>query len=577
MRCRGLGLLLCTWIAGYVCLAAVKLPEPPPEPKLSSLHPFTGQRGTVMSAVLRGSGLQTATGVYTGHKGFTIEIEGSEAEPALTNTKNNAKNQVPIDLVRVRVRIAADAKPGWHLFRLITPRGLSNALPIYVSDQPVIAEPEGTHETPETAAALQPVPALLTGRLGQRGEVDYFTFDAAAGQTLTFEGISGLPSLGGPGGNANGFDPALSIYQPVGSWFDAKRVKRIAFNDEPLWVIGDLTNAHLVHTFETGGRYFLRVEAFSGQGGPDYSYQLKIRSGAVPPEPAPKTNAWDERAFERRLSASRLNELAERGGTAKDQKTAETYRGSADGTVVKLPATVEGALLAPGETHRAHFEIDSPQDIAFEVETPQTAPPLFNPIVRLLNAAGEEVATNVMAGRGACSGAMYKSIEAKTVVPLRNLGQYTVEVRETTSDLAEPGFRYRVMIRPQVPHIGDVKIEEDRVNLTPGDARTVRVMFDREENYRGAVVVMAESLPPGVEAAAGADFEPDKDPPANPGKRERYTPRTERSVVVLTAAADAAPMRQPQIARLVVRPVVDGKPGVVVATKEIPVMIVSKP
>ncbi len=570
---RGRGRSLCIWITASVCLAAVKLPEPPPEPKLSSLHPFTGQRGTVVPAVLRGTGLATATGVFTGHPAFTLEIEGSDTEPAAAN----AKSKVPIDLVRVRIRIAADAKPGWHLFRMVTPRGLSNALPVYVSDQAVAAEPEGAHESPETATGIQQVPALVTGRLGQRGEVDYYAFDAQAGQTLTFEAISGLPSLGGPGGNANGFDPALSIYQPLGSWFDSKRVKRIAFNDEPLWVIGDLTNAHLVHTFQTGGRYFLRVEGFSGQGGPDYSYQLKIRAGSVPPEPAPKTGAWEERTFERRLSAHRPNELAERGGAAQVQKAAETYRGSSEGPTVKLPATVEGALLAPGETHRARFHIESPQDIALEVETPETAPPLFNPIVRLLNAAGEEVATNIMAGRGACSGAMYKSIEAKTVIPLRNLGDYTVEVRETTSDLAAPGFRYRVMIRPQVPHLGDVKVEEDRINLTPGDARAVRVMFDREENYRGAVVVMAESLPPGVQAAAGADYEPDKDPPAHPGKRERYTPRTERSVVVFAAAPDAAPMRQPQVARLVVRPVVDGKPGAVVARKEIPVMVVSKP
>src|SRR5262249_39560340 len=208
------------------------------------------------------------------------------------------------------------------------------------------------------------------------------------------------------------------------------------------------------------------------------------------------------------------------------------------------------------------------------------APPLFNPIVRLLDATGEEVATNLFAGRGACSGALNKSLQAKTILPLREAGDYTVEIRDMTADLAGEDFRYRVQIRPQIPHIGQVNIDVDHLNLAPGDAKTVRVTFDREEDYRGAVAVLAESLPPGVQALAAADFEADKDPPSTIGKRERYTARGERAVVAFTAAADAAsmeqPMEQPQMARLVVRPIVDGKPGAVVASKQFPIMVIAK-
>ena len=72
---------------------------------------------------------------------------------------------------------------------------------------------------------------------------------------------------------------------------------------------------------------------------------------------------------------------------------------------------------------------------------------------------------------------------------------------------------------------------------------------------------------------SGADFEPDKDPPRFNGKRERYAPRTERSVVVFTAASDAAVMDLPQMVRMVVRPLTGGKPGAIVGTKLIPVMV----
>ncbi|MBI3694949.1 MAG: hypothetical protein HY238_08940 [Acidobacteria bacterium] len=526
-----------------------------------SVHPFTGQRGATFVATVRGNGLREATSVFLEHAPLTVAIEGTEAEPPNETT---AKSKTPFDLVHLRIQVAADAKPGRYPFRLVTPHGVSNALPIHITAYPVAAEPAGLHET-------------FNGRILRRGESDYYAFDVKAGETLTFEVISGLSSIGAPGGNAVGFDPSLTIFEPSGSWFDPKRINRVAFNDEPLWVIGRPTDAYLVHKFERAGRYLLRVEAFSGQGGPDYSYQLKIIPGEAPQDLPPARETWNERAFSRRLSAGRLNELAARGGTPQNQKSIETYRAGQDAPFFKLPGTLEGGLAEPGEAHRARFHLDGPQDIAIEVETPAAAPPLFNPIIRLLNAAGEEVATNVFAGRGACTGALNKSLQAKAIVPMREAGDYTVEIRDTTSDLAGPDFRYRVQVRPQIPHVGQVNIDADHINLRPGEAKTIRVIFDREEDYRGAIAVAAESLPPGIQALAGADFEPDKDPPLYRGKRERYTPRTEHSVVVFAASAGAVPMQQPQVARLVVRPVADGKPGAVVATKQFPVMVISKP
>jgi hypothetical protein len=421
---------------------------------------------------------------------------------------------------------------------------------------------------------VEKFPVVLSGQIARRGETDYYSFDAAAGQKLTFEAISGLPVAGAPGGNTGGFDPSLAVYEQSGSWFDSKRINRIAFNDEPLWVVGKPTGAYLIHSFEKGGRYLLRIEAFSGQGGPDYGYQIKITPGEAAQDVEPKDADWQERDFTRRLSANRLNELAERGGKAQDQKGIEIYNVK---SALKFPGTVEGGLTQAGEAQRTQFHLDGPQDIAIEVETPADTTPLFNPIVRLLGANGQEVATNVLASHDACTNEMSKSIQPKTVIPLRDAGDYTVEIRDTTPDHVAPGFRYRVQVRPQIPHVGQVRISDDHVNLSPGLVKTVRVIFDREEGYEGAVVVMAESLPPGVQALSGADFEPDKDPPSFQSKRERYTPRSERAVVVFTAAPDAAITTLPQIVQLVVRPVMDGKLGAVIGKKEIPITVVAKP
>ena len=474
------------WVLLSVAVSAVaapKIQDAPDDPKLISVHPFAGERGTTFTVTVRGNHLLAATAVFLDHAPLSATIEGAEAEPPdETIVKSSAKNKAPFELVRLRIQAAPDAKPGHYSFRLVTPHGISNALPLTICDLPISAEPSGSHEAPESAVHVGPVPALIAGRILHRGETDYYAFDAKAGQTLTFEALSGLPSTGGPGGNAVGFDPAISLYEPSGSWFDAQRVNRIAFDDEPLWNIGRPTDAYLVHTFPKAGRYLLRLEAFSGQGGPDYSYLIRVLPGDTPQTRGAGKVKSEEREFSRYLSGNRLNELAERGGLPQNQKGVETYRAApvpaAEAPLFKLPGTLEGGLTKPDETHRARFHLDGPQDIAIEVETPALAPPLFNPVVRLLNSSGDEVATNIFAGRGACNGEMSKSLQAKAIVPLRDAGDYTIEIRDVTADLADPGFRYRVQVRPQIPHVGQVKIEEDHVNLDSGrsqnHARAVR-------------------------------------------------------------------------------------------------------
>jgi hypothetical protein len=550
-------------IATIVCLPAAAQ-------SILSIHPFTGQRGTTFTATVRGSGLTGASSVVLGDAPFSVTIGQVAPEP---KELAGGRNKNPIDLVTLRVTVPETAKPGRYPIRLISKSGVSNALPLHIIDTPVAEEPPGSHDTQDQAVAVKAMPTVFSGRLAQRGEADFYSFHAEAGQTFTFSVNSGLPQIASAGSAATvpNFDPSLAVYEKGDSWFDANRLKRVAYNDEPMWVFGRVTDAHLVHRFEKAGDYLLRVEAFAGQGGPDYSYALKVAQGALPQDLPKASGGWDERSYTRKLDAERMSQLAARGGKNGKQPAIENYRAE-----LKLPGMIEGTLATPGETHRTKFRIDSPTDIAIEIETPAAAPPYFNPIVRLLDASGEEAATNIFAGKGACTGALSKSIQAKTIVPLRNTGEYTIEVRDAATDLNSPDFRYRILVRQQVAHLGRVRIDADAVNLKPGEAKTIRVMFDREEDYRGAVAIAPESLPPGISASVGADYEPDTDPPMNPGKRERYVPRTERAVVVISASADAQPMTEPQTIRLIVRPLADGKLGEKLLTKSLPVMVIAK-
>src|SRR5579872_7195753 len=282
------------WAVVGAVLSVAAGAQPRGDPRAISIHPFTGQRGTTFIATVRGSGLKGASAASIGKAPFTIAVEGTQAEPP---DDASGRNKGRMDLVKLRVEVPADAKPGRYSIRLITSNGISNALPLHIVDVPVLAEPAGEHDR-ESAVAIARLPVAYAGRLARRGEADYYSFHAEAGQVFTFEAISGFPQIAATGSAATvpNFDPALTIYEPAGSWFDPRRLNRIAYNDEPVWVFGKSTDAYLVHRFAKAGDYLLRIEAFAGQGGPDYSYALKIAPGSQPQDvTASGGKGWDER------------------------------------------------------------------------------------------------------------------------------------------------------------------------------------------------------------------------------------------------------------------------------------------
>src|ERR1041385_5445938 len=96
------------WAVGMlVCLPAFA--QPRGEPRAISIHPFTGQRGTTFIATIRGSALGGARSVTVGKAPFTVTVEGAEQE---AQVESSGRNRGRMDLVKLRVDVAADATPG---------------------------------------------------------------------------------------------------------------------------------------------------------------------------------------------------------------------------------------------------------------------------------------------------------------------------------------------------------------------------------------------------------------------------------------------------------------------------------
>lgn len=540
--------------------AAVLFAQPPAEPRLSSVFPLTVQRGQTVAATVRGVNLNGATALYFRDGGIRARVDKVESAP---DSPLPAGSKAPQpQLLHLELTIPPDLKPGPHKLRVMTPAGLSNEITVRVVDGPVAAE----------SGAQLPIPSVIAGRLTVSGEVDEFWIEARAGQAVTVQAISGSDTL----------DPAVGIYEPSGSWFDAKRLNRLAFNDEPLNFPGLSRDALLSYTFARAGRYCVRVQGFAGQGGPDAVYELRISDGQAHSKPdlrPASRSTWEERELTRSMGEDWMKRITARGDAA-PVEAPETYRAVSEDAkeipVMKLPGIVEGSITKPGETQVIRINVEKAQETVIEVETPEATTPLFTPVVRLMEPGGREMVGNLYTRLNNNNFKMMKAVMAKTTFSLLAPGIYTLQIHELTTDHAAPNFRYRVMVRPQIPHVGRFIVQQERISLERGGTRPVSVRIEREEGFTGTVAVQVENLPPGVSSFTGVENPNDRPVLPNAGKPERYQPRVQPASLVLTAAADAPLSQVPALVRVVARPIRDGRMGEPIATADVPLLVVEK-
>jgi len=167
-----------------------------------------------------------------------------------------------------------------------------------------------------------------------------------------------------------------------------------------------------------------------------------------------------------------------------------------------------------------------------------------------------------------------KTVEPKTLYAFNQEGEYYLQVRDITSRNGEPRFKYRVLIRPQIPHMGKVEAQEDRINLAAGEVQRLTVVAEQEEGFTGEIGVAVRNLPSGVQSVTGIEVEPEKGPLLDEGPKERFLPKRQKTAILLEASPDASPTELPQLVRVEAQPVLQRKPGQRTLVREIPLTIV---
>ena len=595
------------------------------DPEIISLLPLAANPGSVFQMEVRGRSLEGAYGVWFDCdriKGSVLQIEEIDLDPEKKKEVEQSEKSLG-HRVLLEVRVGPNAEVGTHLLRLFSHSGLSNSLWLHIHTEKVIDEgPRRPLQKPNEGQHVE-LPVVINGKLGEKGQVDYYAFDVLEGQKILFQLFPGT----WPGRRT----PLLALYEPRGSWFDSDRLSRLAPSAPlpPAIYEGDtvLYIPSLTYDFNSSGTFFVESGVAVGGGGQDYSYQLRIvpvdRSAAPEsakwPMPAHRQlSLWQEREFRRTIGSDRLRGVwsrtvsapskrelrkSEKGGQSRvaalisDEGRSDDYQvdprtsrttlflfsekeldQAAEALVeIALPAIIEGVIQTPGDVDSFRFQVETGQRLALEMETPKEAPPRFNPQISVLDAAGEEVFTNVYKNIGGDGDDWVKTVEPKTIYTFEKGGEYRLQIRDLTSRYGESGFVYRLLIRAQIPHVGEVKVAEDQINLEVGQATKMTVVAEQEEGFDGQIAVKVGNLPPGIQALPAVEAEEKIPPPLGSLHPDRFRPRSEKVFIMLLAAADTPVSNAPHMADITVRPIVEGKPGDPVFVQKLPLMVIGAP
>src|SRR5581483_3276722 len=151
-------------------------------PKLVSVFPLGGQRGTELDVEVQGSGLEKADAVWFGEGTRLVDNRKASAvtaPPKLTQGRDGLRGVVKAvpdgSRATVRLAIAPEARVGFHTLYLVTPNGVSDGVRFWVGPHAVVGEQAAPHATQTTAQPV-PMPGAVNGRLTATGEVDFYTF-----------------------------------------------------------------------------------------------------------------------------------------------------------------------------------------------------------------------------------------------------------------------------------------------------------------------------------------------------------------------------------------------------------------
>jgi hypothetical protein len=409
---------------------AQPLPPKPLPPKAEKLSPTGGQRGTTVRVAVTGKNLD-----------HVKKATASLPDVRVILLPNPTPDRLELDLA-----IPSRAAVGALQLTFEGDAGKSAPLPFAIDRYPAVPESGIT----DSARAAMPVklPVTVVGSIDRAGDVDFFRFEAKAGQEIGAQVVAA--EVGSK------LDPVLVITDAGGR----------------LLAEG---NAAIGYTVRTTGSYAVGVRDREYRGAPDTSYRLHI--GDVPvitgvfPLAVPRGKSSRVHVSGVNLGSpeSLMLTVNPPANTASGTKlplaiptrtTGDKPLGSATvlveefasavvdpvaGADVRVPGSADGILLKPGEGQVVRFSAKKGERLIVEVLAQRAGSPV-DPTIEILDAAGKPVPRAVLRAT------------AKTYVTFRDHDSAGPGIRlETWNELAIDDYLYvggeltRILALPKNP------------------------------------------------------------------------------------------------------------------------------
>jgi hypothetical protein len=470
-------------LRGALALAALLAaagPAAAQSPSVTFVFPPGGQTGTKAALTFNGGNLQGATGLL---------ISGTGVQAAIT--KNDSAAAMPVELT-----IAPDAAPGLRELRVVTPRGVSNAARVWISGYPDASEAE-PNNTLDKAQKLEKLPVVANGQVNGGEDRDYFSFQAAAGDTYVFDLVAAQM--------ASGLDGFVSLLDSRGKVLISAQD---SFDRDP----------RIIHTFKTAGTYLVEVRDSMYRGGGNFVYRLTmgkvpvitgylpvsgrrgqtvevslegVNLGAMASMPVKIPMEGDEvtvglttpmgpSANPISLFASDNDEVVE-----SEPNNILTHATPAD----TLPISLNGRIDKPGDVDLYRIKPAAAGNLSFEVWARRIGSRLDS-FLRILDATGKEVNSNDDA----------QGKDSRIVFGVAAGTEYVVEVRSQDRRAGGDMF-YRLEIAPPGGQDFALSVTPDEVNVGQGGATAVTVNVQRINGFGGKIDLKVDGLPAGITAS----------------------------------------------------------------------------
>ena len=236
--------------------------EPIIPPSLSKIWPVGMERGSTATFTLDGRNLSGAKAVIFDAPGITAKISQITDLPEEKPTgKFSTAAAVPLakkQSALLEITVAKDVPPDVYRFRVQTPLGTTNMVPLAVGSLPEVKKNEKSGNTPLSQPMV--LPATMVGTITAPGDKDRYEFDGKAGEDVVFEVVA----------------------SKVGSRLESL----LALSDSSGRLLAEAgrhdnsPDATLTYRLPQDGKYTLTISDREGSGGEDDYY--RVDAGALP-------------------------------------------------------------------------------------------------------------------------------------------------------------------------------------------------------------------------------------------------------------------------------------------------------